>query len=231
MAALRSACLAAATWAAWAQPAERPAGPDLRPLLGIPYVDDAVTDGRGRCVTFRAPDVPLPRPGLNCSGFVVAAARRLWGYAGGPREAARDRAGDSGPGAALGEDWDFGYDLALNLTEGRSRRWLTPAGELPAATPALALQAWPVRGPEGWRRAFEGLGRNGAGVAAFLRVRGGRLRFHHVGLLVRERGRAWFYQTLPHGRVHRLEPLADAGQVRLASMFGPGERMVVLAVR
>ncbi len=230
MAALRSACLLAATWAAWAQPAGG-AGADLRPLLGIPYVDDAVTDARGLTVTFRAPGSPLPRPGLNCSGFVVAAARRLWGYAGDPRDAARDRAGDSGPGAAAGEDWDFGYDLALNLTEGRPRRWLTLAGERPAATPALELRGWPVRDREGWRRAFEGLGRDAAGVAVFLRVRAGRPRFHHVGLLAQERGRAWFYQTLPRGRVHRLEPLTEGGRVRLASMFGPGERMVVLAVR
>lgn len=213
-----------------AGPEGRPAGPRLASLLGVPYVDDAVTDARGRTVTFRAPGVPLARPGLNCSGFVVAAARALWAWPGSPSDAARDRAGDSGRTAARGEDWDFGYDLALNLTEGRPRHWIVAEGEAPDTTPALGLRGWPVRSGTDWARACAGIPTGGAGVAVFLRVREGRLHFHHVGLLARDGGRTWFYQTLPHGRVHRLDPLTESGQARLARMFGPGERMVVLAV-
>ena len=227
---LKGAALLAAAGAGAGQSAPGRPARDLRPLLGIPYVDDAVTDREGRFVTFRAPEAPLPAPGLNCSGFVVAAARRLWGYAGSPREAGRDRAGDSGPGAEDGEDWDFGYDLALNVTEGHARRWLVAGGEAPEAAAARDLRGWPVRSPEGWARACDGIPAGGAGIAVFIRAREGRTRFHHVGLLVRDGGRAWFYQTLPRGRAHRLDPLAVEGQARLARMFGPGERMVVLAV-
>lgn len=202
----------------------------LAPLIGIPYVDDAVTDARGRTVTFRAPDRALPSRGLNCSGFVVEAARRLWGYAGSPREAARDRAGDSGPEAESGEDWDFGYDLVLNLSEGLERRWLSAQGPRPADAPARSLQGWPARDRNGWRRALADLPPAQPGLVAFSRTEAdGRVRFHHVAVVLRDgRGRIGFWQTLPHGSVHRLDLASDAGFARLGSMFGPTVRVLVL---
>lgn len=204
----------------------------LRPLLGTPYVDDAVTDAAGRTVTFRQPDQPLPAPGLNCSGFVVEAARRLLGFRGSPAVAARDRRGDSGPGAPAGPDWDFGYDLALNLSEGHARRWLAGDGTQGADPGASGLQGWPVRDPLAWRRASEALAPRAVALAVFIRgLPGGGRRFHHVGLVLKDRaGRSWFYQTLPKGRVHRLDLDSAEGFARLCAMFGPGERVALLAV-
>jgi len=78
----------------------------VRALLGIPYAEDAGLDEQGRWARFTQPNQLLERPGLNCSGFLVAAARRLLGFTGTLAAAGRDRLGDSGPGAQGGLDWD-----------------------------------------------------------------------------------------------------------------------------
>ncbi len=203
----------------------------LKPLLGTPYVDDAVTDALGRTVTFRQPDRSLPAPGLNCSGFVVEAARRLLSFRGSPAEAARDRQGDSGPGAPAGPDWDFGYDLALNLSEGHARRWMTATGPRDAAVEAPRLEGWPVRDAAAWGRTIAALDRRVVALAAFFRPAPGGRRYHHVGLVQKDgAGRAWFYQTLPKGRVHRLDLASEEGFTRLCAMFGPQERVALLVV-
>ncbi|MBI4912570.1 MAG: hypothetical protein HY823_07520 [Acidobacteria bacterium] len=205
-------------------------GAPLRDLLGIPYLDDAVQDGQGRWTTFRDPARLLPRPGLNCSGFVVAAARRLLGFGGTPEEAGRDRRGDSGPGAARGRDWDYGWDLVLNLSEGRARRWILSGGPREAPGPgADALRGFSVHEGPAWARVQAQLRPGRVYLATFLRGEGRRLRHHHVAVVLAEGTRVWLYQTLPEGRVHRLD-LAGEGLSRLRRMFGPGERLLLLEV-
>ena len=41
--------------------------PRLQKLLGVPYVEDAVLDERGRWTSFAHPETELPEPGLNLS--------------------------------------------------------------------------------------------------------------------------------------------------------------------
>jgi hypothetical protein len=206
-------------------------GARLRPLLGRPYGADAVTDAKGRTVTFADPERALPAPALNCSGFLVEAARRVLGFAGSPADAARDRRGDSGPAAARGLDWDFGYDLALNLSEGRPRRWITAEGPAPASAEAARLAAWRVQDEAAWQGALAALAPGHLGLATLRRGIGHGLRFHHVAVVLKDaQGRAWFYQTLPQGRVHRLDLSSPEGFARLCTMFGPGERVLLLDV-
>jgi hypothetical protein len=195
-------------------------------------VEDVGLDERGRWARFSRPDQVLERPGLNCSGFLVAAARHLLAFRGSLAEAGRDRLGDSGPGSQAGQDWDFGWDLVLNLSEGHARAWFLPEGEAPApggsgrARMGFSLHdqaAWVRLGPR-WRsdRVY---------LASLQRGRGARLRHHHVALLLRDAaGELWFYQTLPGGRVHRLDLGSRAGRDRLCAMFGPGERILILEV-
>jgi hypothetical protein len=53
-----------------------------------------------------------------------------------------------------------------------------------------------------------------------------------VALLLRdEAGGLGFYQTLPGGRVHRLDLTTPEGLDRLCVMFGPGERILILEVQ
>ena len=214
-----------------------PASGDLagkvRDLMGTPYVDDVGLDERGRWARFSHPDQVLDRPGLNCSGFLVAAARRLLGYGGSLAEAGRDRLGDSGPGAAVGSDWDFGWDLVLNLSEGHLRQWVLPGGDRPAPGPsARAMPGFRIQDREAWAQLSSRWRPGRVYLATLQRGSGSRLRHHHVALLLKDAaGGLGFYQTLPGGRVHRLALDTPAGLDRLCAMFGPRERILILEVQ
>lgn len=202
----------------------------LGPLLGIPYRVDGVEDARGRFVTFAAPEVPRATAGLNCSGLVVGAARRLLGYTGDPAPAARDRLGDSGAGAPRGADWDFGWDLVLNLSEGLDRQWLTPEGPRPLAEDAGRVRGFGVHEAPAWEALRPRLRSERVYLVVFNRGQGARMRHHHVGVVLKAGARVWFYQTLPGGRAHRLDLASPPGMARLRAMFGPGERVRILEI-
>ncbi len=204
----------------------------VRDLLGLPYIDDAGLDERGRWTYFAHPDQTLESPGLNCSGFLVAAARRLLNYKGTLAQAGRDRLGDSGAGAKGGPDWDFGWDLILNLSEGHPRRWVFPIGGQPApGGSARSLSGFRVQDREAWMCLSSQWRPDRVYLATLHRGSGARLRHHHVALLLKdEAGKLMFYQTLPGGRVHRLALDTPEGMDRLCAMFGPGERILILEV-
>ena len=96
---------------------------------GVPYREDGVTDRFGNFTLFAEPEVCFDSAGLNCSGFITAASRYFFDRNYALKDVPVDRLGDSGPDAENGEDWDFGYDLLLNLTEGMERKVLQPYGE------------------------------------------------------------------------------------------------------
>jgi len=229
--------LALAAAPVWSAPALAPAPGHLawkvQDLLGIPYVDDAGLDERGNYARFAHPDQVLTRPGLNCSGFLVAAARRLLGFAGSLTQATGDRLGDSGPGAKGGLDWDFGWDLVLNLSEGHPRRWVLAGGDHPApGGSARALSGFRVQDREAWARLAPRWQSDWVYLATLQRGAGPRLRHHHVALLLKDAtGGLGYYQTLPGGRVHRLALDTKEGLDRLCTMFGPGEWILVLEVQ
>ncbi len=203
----------------------------LTPILGVRYVVDAGEDEQGRCVLFSKPSAALPSRGYNCSGFVVAASRRLLGFQGSLADAARDRLGDSGPQAPLGQDWDFGWDLVLNLSEGHDRHWLAPDGPQSVAGDGRASRGFRVQDDAAWAVLRSKLREDWVYLAVFNRVQRGRLRHHHVGVILKDgASRIWFYQTLPQGHSHRLALDSPAGMTRLKEMFGPGERLQLLAV-
>lgn len=204
----------------------------VRDLLGIPYVEDAGLDQRGRWTSFAQPDQTLKHPGLNCSGFLVAAARRLLGYEGTLAQAGRDRLGDSGAGAKEGRDWDFGWDLVLNLSEGHPRHWVLPDGNPPApGGSGRSLSGFRVHDREAWARLSSRWRPDRVYLATLNRGSGSRLRHHHVALILQDAaGGLGFYQTLPGGRVHRLVLGTPEGLDRLCTMFGPGERILILEV-
>lgn len=187
----------------------------LNPLLAVPYRDDGVTDPAGRYTLFARPSASFATPGLNCSGFVVTAGRRLLARPLPLAAMIRDRKGDSGPDSPRGQDWDFGYDLLLNMTDGLPRQVLLPGGaspDLEAADPA-GLRGFPLDDAAAWQAVLPRVRPGRLVLAAWSKPRGGRLLFYHVGLLVRGRdGHVWLYHATPGQGVHRLDLDTPAGR-------------------
>ena len=205
--------------------------PGLRDLIGIGYVNDAALDETGRWTFFEHPEKTADAPGLNCSGFVLAAAQRLLGCKLTLAQATHDRLGDSGDESPLGKDWDFGFDLVLNLSEGLARRAVLPDGtEEIAGQDGRALRGFAIDDEKAWGKVLPRLKPGFVYLASMSRVRK-HLEHHHVTVLLKDaQGRAWFYQTLPKGHGHRLDLSSPAGYTRMQSMFGPGIRILIVEV-
>jgi len=211
----------------------------LERFLGLPFREDGALSEAGQWVTFNNPDLVSEKPGFNCSGFTVAAARELLGFDFNLTEASRDRRGDSGPGADLGEDWDFGLDLILNLAENYPHRFL-PEPENREPPPLIPMKprrslGWGVslHSPE-----FEDLlaelqpgkfcfftlskpdGRFPAGVS-----------YYHVGVIIPEPPNIWLYHTTVGANTYRVNLAAAEGLARFRRHFKPivnGERRIFM---
>jgi len=205
--------------------------PALRELLQIAYVDDAVLDERGRWTFFAHPERAAEHPGLNCSGFVYAAAQRLLGRTVSLSDATRDRLGDSGDGATMGKDWDFGFDLVMNLSEGLPRRAVLPDGDEDVeGKSGLVLRGFALDDARNWKKILARLEPDRVYLASISRD-GNKVQHYHVAVLLKDGdGRTWFYQTLPKGRSHRLELSSSKGLERMQAMFGKGLRILLLEV-
>lgn len=205
--------------------------PTVKDLLGIPYVHDGALDEHGRWTFFAHPDKLASGPGLNCSGLVVAAARRLLARTVPLADATRDRLGDSGPDSPLGQDWDFGWDLVMNLSEGLPRRALLPDGPraLEGETGGTLL-GFSITDARAWAKVLPRL-RTDRVVLATLSRMGKHLEHHHVAFVLRDAGgRIWFYQTMPKGLSHRIEISSAAGFERLGHMFESRIRVLLVEV-
>ncbi|MDR0881031.1 MAG: hypothetical protein LBP55_00575 [Candidatus Adiutrix sp.] len=211
----------------------------LAPLLATPFRIDGATDEAGRWVTFNRPDQVSPRPGFNCSGFTVAAARSLLGRNFNLAEVSRDRRGDSGPGATLGQDWDFGLDLISNLAEGYPHRWLPEPAD-PAAPPLIPLGpgralGWGVdlHSPE-FERELSRLQPGRLAFFVFSKPTGlfpAGVSYYHVGIIIPDPPARWLYHTTLGGGAHRVNLAEPAALARLRRHFPPvkaGERRVLL---
>ena len=213
----------------------------LNAFLGIPYRFDGAVDEFGRYSEFADPSRAYPTPGLNCSGLVLAASRFLLGKNITLAQAVRDRLGDSGPGSPNGEDWDFGWDLIMNISEGFSRSLLLPGGKSqdPATATGFSPRGYDIQQPATWRE-LPGRLEPGYLYLVSLNVDGRRkgygLQHYHVGLIhVDGAGRAWFYQTTGKGAVsNRRDLKSPEGQDSFKKAFAnSGDKrkmMLVLAV-
>jgi hypothetical protein len=204
----------------------------LQDLLSIPYIEDAVQDAQGRWVTFTHPDQVLPGPGLNCSGFTLMCAQRLLGYGGTLEEATQDRLGDSGKDAKRGQDWDFAWDLLLNLSEGHRRRVLLPEGEARIEDcSGSTLRGFSMEDTAAWEKVLARIQPDCVYLGSISRVtKRGPQHYHAVVLLKEKAGPVWLYQTLPKGRSHRLNLSSPQGFARMQGMFGEKKRILVLEV-
>ncbi|MBU1110221.1 hypothetical protein KKB83_01210 [Patescibacteria group bacterium] len=90
---------------------------ELDHLIGTPYVDFGFATADGQWVVWRwskSATLQTETQGLNCSGFVIEAVRRVYGQRwaleelGAPRTDLVDNSGDR---------YLFGYDLVMNIAE------------------------------------------------------------------------------------------------------------------
>ncbi len=206
----------------------------MAPLAGMPYRDDGVDAPDGRHTLFADPAVTFQMPGYNCSGFVVTASRALLRRPLPLNAVKRDRKGDSGPGSRQGEDWDFGYDLILNTSEGLPWRILAPGAPLPdpATIDAAKTRGFPLHDAAAWKEALSRLRPGEMAFAALSKDVKGRLLYYHVALVVRDpAGRVFFHHATPGTGVHRLEISAPAGMAALRKEFAEkrfGDKWVLL---
>jgi hypothetical protein len=168
----------------------------LASFLGIAFREDGTMDEHGKYTLFSRPGKYFNEPGLNCSGFILAAARLLFQKNIQLSVAMRDRLGDSGPGAALGQDWDFGWDLILNITDGLKRSLLLPGGGVvdPAAGSGLSPLGLDLHSPETWQELPSRIRQNHIYFVSFSRPTyrsGYKLLHSHVGILIRTSAIDW----------------------------------------
>lgn len=202
-------------------------------LLGITYRPDGVRDENGRWTLFEHPEQRFDTPGLNCSGLDFALMRLIASSGVSARQAGRDRLGDSGPGAAMGQDWDFGFDLILNLSEGMKRRWLLP--EEKAVKPGdsgKAMLGFPIADREAWKKALSRVRPDQACLVSFSqtgRRKGYTLQHYHVGVILPDsKGGRWLYQATPKSGVHKMDLADPAGMKRFLGSFSGGDKRVLL---
>ena len=211
-----------------------------RAFLGLPYRKDGALNEKGEYTLFADQKRRFSTAGLNCSGLVLELSRFFLGRNISLEEALRDRLGDSGPGAAQGEDWDFGWDLIMNISEGFARRVLLPGGTAsPVGASAFSPRGYDIHAAS-TRRELPFRFKQGKLYLISLNVEGRRkgygLQHYHVGLVhVDSGGQAWLYQTTGKGGgVNRRDLRSAAGWESFTRAFANTGRarkmMLVLEV-
>jgi hypothetical protein len=206
-------------------------------FLNIPYRTDGALHQSGRFTRFSRPDKVFSRPGLNCSGLVAAMSRYLLGRDTPLEQAVVDRLGDSGPDAGDRRDWDFGYDLILNLTDGFDRYHLTPRGPRPWPEGASGENLRGVSAADGpdLKRLLDFISPGWVYLASFSKpaaIDADGVKHYHVGLfLADDQGGVWFYNTTHNaGKSYRVNLRTPRGLSRFTRAFGRS-RVLVIGVR
>ncbi|MFH0958105.1 MAG: hypothetical protein V1897_05310 [Pseudomonadota bacterium] len=193
--------------------------------VGIPYRDDGTLDDQGRFTSFDRPDRFFDTPGLNCSGLVLSVSRFLFDRNWTIDEARRDRQGNSGAGSSLGKDWDFGFDLILNLTDGVERRAVMPDNQAIDLNKAdgINLRGFGIDDRQAWSRVIRQMK---PGYAYFGDISkpsnelGYKLIHYHVVIAIPDgTGNVWLYHATQRSSTHKMNINSPQGLSRFMSQF------------
>lgn len=208
-------------------------------FLGIPYRLDGLINDNGQYALFSSPDVGIATPGLNCSGMVLAASRIILDTNIAVADAVQDREGDSGPESTYGQDWDFGFDLVMNVSEGFPRRILLPDGAaIPDRLTGKTAPSFDPHAPEFPSRLFPHLKPNALYLVSFSRHKqpdAPAVRHYHTGILVKDVDGVWMYSTTRgSGKVIRHNLADETGLARFQKSFrnvpGSFKRLFIVEV-
>ena len=197
--------------------------------LGIPYREDGALDDKGRFTTFAHPEEILDSPGLNCSGLVVSVCRYLFNKNWSIGQVLRDPQGNSGPNSPLGKDWDFGWDLILNLTEGRPRKVVAPdgSGHAPENIDGLNSRGFDLHDRAAWQAVLAQMQPGHVYLGSISKPTkkpGYKILHYHVVLILPDSKQGiWLYHATHRSNVHRMDINTPQGLSRFFSQFG-GQR-------
>lgn len=193
-------------------------------FLDIPYRNDGMVNDNGQYALFNKPDTPLKTPGLNCSGMTLALARIVLAKNIAAADATKDKKNDSGPGAPDGHDWDFGFDLVMNLGEGFSHSVLVPAGQTPPKY--LTGKTAPAFSPHDQTFAADLLPRIRPDAIYFVSFSKSKTAHappylhYHTAAIVRDGDAVWLYSTTRQSRkVTRFNLAAAVDLARFRASF------------
>jgi hypothetical protein len=193
--------------------------------LGIPYRDDGALDDQGRFTTFGRPDHFFDIPGLNCSGLVLSVCRFIFDKNWTLTEATRDRQGNSGQGAALGKDWDFGFDLILNLSDGVERRVIMPDRRPVNLDTAdgMDLRGFRLDDRNSWTQVINQMR---PGYAYFGDISkpahqpGYKVIHYHVVIAIPDgKGAIWLYHATQRSNAHKIDINSPQGLAKFMGQF------------
>jgi hypothetical protein len=193
--------------------------------LGIPYRDDGALDDQGVFTTFDSTNRRFDTPGLNCSGLVVSVARYLYNKNWSLQDVSRDRQNNSGNGAPLGQDWDFGYDLILNLADGHNPRVIMPDGrpyDLKNAD-GVSLRGFDLDDTTSWNKVLSKMKPGKVYFGSISRPtnqKGYKLLHYHVVLMIPDNsGAVWLYHATRRSNAHKMNVKSAQGLNRFMSQF------------
>lgn len=193
--------------------------------LGIAYRDDGTLDSQGHFTAFDRSDRFFETPGLNCSGLVVSVSRFLFDKNWTLEEVTRDRQGNSGNNAQLGKDWDFGWDLIFNLTEGKPRKIIMPepGNYAVEGSDGISLRGFDLHDSAAWQNILSQMKSGRMYLGSISRPapeRGYRVLHYHVVLMLPDaRGGVWLYHATRRSHVHRMNISTAQGMSRFMSQF------------
>lgn len=193
--------------------------------LGIPYRDDGAINARGFFTTFTEPGKTFKSPGLNCSGLVVSASRYIFGENFSLEQVTRDRNNNSGKGSPLGEDWDFGWDLILNLTDSVERAALFPDGQRHDVTSIdpLEQRGFDLHDYDAWQSIISNMRSDKVYLGTISRKTnkpGYKVLHYHVVLILPDaNGDVWLYHSTRLSRTHKMNLNSRRGLGRLMAQF------------
>ncbi len=177
----------------------------LEPLLDIDYRIDGVTNIKEEYTVFSDTSKIYKRAGLNCSGFVLAGARQLLGKSITISEAIKDTNQNSDKNSSLGEDWDFGRDLILNIAKPFNHRFLNYED---IDTNSSTSDGIRLNDHVAWSDMFKRMKKDNIYLTAFsknVNKNGYKALYYHVGIIIKDdNSNIWLYHSTPKSGVHRV---------------------------
>ncbi len=193
--------------------------------LGIAYRDDGTLDDQGRFTVFSDPERFFDNPGLNCSGLVLSISRFLFNKNWNLEEATKDRLGDSGENSPMGKDWDFGWDLVLNLSEGRAQKIVMPDGGNYSIdnNNGMTLRGFDLHDHDAWSRILPQMKTGHVYLGSISKpgtARGYKIMHYHVVLILPDgKGGIWLYHATHRSQVHKININTQQGMNKFMGQF------------